>query len=172
MSISFHDAVHGTTKELTIDGPQGRREVTVKIPPGINDGAKIRLRGKGKPGVNGGPPGNLYVRIRAGKHPLFRRSGRDLKLKVPITFSEAALGAEIKVPTLNGSVKVRVPAGTPAGKTLRISGKGVEAGGSQGDLLVTVEIEIPSDLSPRARELVEELGDIEHGDDPRAHLGV
>ena len=110
VSLSFQEAIEGATRVLTVEGPEGRRDVTVKIPAGVNDGARIRLRGQGRPGSGGGPAGDLFVRVHAARHPLFSRSGRDLRIKVPVTYSEAALGGNITVPTLDGTVTLRVPA--------------------------------------------------------------
>ncbi|HSQ36742.1 MAG TPA: DnaJ C-terminal domain-containing protein [Acidimicrobiia bacterium] len=172
VSLSFHEAVQGTTRTLTVQGPDGRRQVTVKIPAGVNDGARIRLRGQGQPGRQGGTAGDLYVRVHAGSHPLFARSGRDLKVRLPISFTEAALGADIAVPTLDGKVTLRVPPGTSSGRTFRVKGKGVATGKGTGDLLVTVEVAVPKDLSPEARSLLEQLRRAEEGHNPRAHLGV
>jgi molecular chaperone DnaJ len=172
VSLSFHEAVQGTTRSLAVQGPDGRRQVTVKIPAGVDDGARIRLRGQGQPGSQGGPAGDLYVRVHAGSHPLFARSGRDLKVRVPISYTEAALGADVAVPTLEGKVTVRVPPGTSSGRTLRVKGKGVASTKGTGDLLVTVEVSVPEQLSPEARSLLEQLRRAEAGYNPRAHLGV
>jgi len=172
VSLSFHEAVQGATRTLTVQGPDGRRQVTVKVPAGVNDGARIRLRGLGQPGRQGGTAGDLYVRVHAGSHPLFSRSGRDLKVRLPISFTEAALGADIAVPTLDGKVTLRVPPGTSSGRTFRVKGKGVAAAKGTGDLLVTVEVAVPEDLSPEARSLLEQLRRVEEGHNPRAHLGV
>jgi len=168
--LSFHEAIEGTTRTLTIDGPDGRGEVQVKIPAGVNDGARIRLRGKGRPGSNGGPAGDLYVTVHAARHPVFSRSGKDLKVRVPVTFAEAALGAAITVPTLTGTVTVKVPPGTQHGTTLRVSGKGVATAKGTGDLLVTIEARVPEHLDGEQRELLERLRSLETN--PRAHLGV
>ncbi|HSG78195.1 MAG TPA: DnaJ C-terminal domain-containing protein [Acidimicrobiia bacterium] len=172
MRLSFHEAIAGVTRRLTIDGPEGHREVQVKVPAGINDGARIRVRGKGKPGIGGGPPGDLYVRVHTGKHPIFDRKANDLKVRIPISFTEAALGAEVSAPTLDGKVTIKIPPGTSSGKVFKVSGKGVHTGKGTGDLLVTVEVTVPGELSPRARELLEELRDIESETNPREHLGV
>lgn len=172
VSLSFHEAVQGATRTLTLQGPEGRREVKVKIPAGVNDGARIRLRGQGLAGSQGGPAGDLYVRIHAGSHPLFGRSGRDLKVRVPISFTEAALGADVSVPTLEGRVTLRVPPGTSSGRTFRVKGKGVPAAKGAGDLLVTVEVTVPDHLTPATRTLLEQLRDEEKGYNPRAHMGV
>ena len=169
-NLSFHEAIEGTTRTLTIDGPDGRGEVQVKIPAGVNDGARIRLRGKGRPGSNGGPAGDLYVTVHAARHPVFSRSGKDLKVRVPVTFAEAALGAAITVPTLTGTVTVKVPPGTQHGTTLRVSGKGVATAKGTGDLLVTIEARVPEHLDGEQRELLERLRSLETN--PRAHLGV
>ena len=172
VSLSFHEAVQGTTRALQVEGPEGRRQVTVKIPAGVNDGSRIRLRGQGQPGAQGGPAGDLYVRLHAGSHPVFSRSGRDLKVQVPLAFTEAALGADIAVPTLDGKVTLRVPPGTSSGRTFRVKGKGVAAAEGTGDLLVTVEVTVPKHLSDEARALLEQLRSEEAGHNPRSHLGV
>jgi molecular chaperone DnaJ len=146
------------------------RTLTVRIPAGVSDGQRIRLRGKGQPGRNGGPPGDLYVVVHVGRHALFGRDGRNLTLHVPVTFAEAALGAEIRVPTLEGAVTLRIPPGTPHGRTLRVRGRGVRtADGAAGDLLVTVEIEVPTTLSEEARRA---LGDFSAAtpQNPREYL--
>jgi molecular chaperone DnaJ len=148
------------------------REVKVRIPAGVADGQRIRLRGRGGPGRNGGPAGDLYVTVRVASHPLFGRRGNDLTVTVPITFPEAALGADVAVPTLEGdSVKVRIPAGTRSGRTFRVRGKGVAARRKTGDLLVTVEVAVPQKLSAEERRAVEALA-AANGASPRAHLGV
>lgn len=172
VNLSFHEAIEGTTRTLTRDGADGRGEVQVKIPAGVNDGARIRLRGKGRPGVNGGPAGDLYVTVHAARHPVFSRSGKDLKVRVPVTFAEATLGAAITVPTLTGTVTVKVPPGTQHGTTLRATGKGVTTTKGTGDLLVIVEIKVPEHLDGEQRELLERLHTLEADANPRAHLGV
>ncbi len=168
VSLSFHEAISGTTREITVNGSR----VKVKIPAGIDDGGRVKVRGRGEPGANGGPPGDLFVRVHAGNHPVFGRSGKNLMVTVPITFVEAALGAEINVPTLDGKVRLRIPAGTPSGKILRVSGKGVASAKTTGDLLVTIEVVVPKHLSDEQRSLLEQFRDSGTVDDPRAHLGV
>ena len=149
------------------------REVKVRIPAGVGDGQRIRLRGRGGPGRNGGPAGDLYVTVRVKPHPLFGRRGNDLTITVPITFPEAALGADVAVPTLDGgSVKVRIPAGTRSGRTFRVRGKGVAARRKTGDMLVTVEVAVPQKLSAEERRAVEALAAAANGASPRAHLGA
>jgi molecular chaperone DnaJ len=149
------------------------REVKVRLPAGVADGQRIRLKGRGGPGRNGGPPGDLYVTARVGPHHLFGRRGDDLTLAVPVTFPEAALGADVRVPTLDGgSVKLRIPAGTRSGRTLRVKGKGVPSRKRTGDLLVTVEVAVPQNLTDDERKAVEALAAATDGRSPRAHLGV
>jgi molecular chaperone DnaJ len=172
VSLSFHEAIDGVTRVLTVEGPEGRREVQVKIPAGVNDGARIRLRGQGLPGNNAGPAGDLYVTVHAARHPLFARSGRDLRIKVPITFTEAALGAAITVPTLTGTVTLKVPPGTQHGTTMRVTGRGVTTGKGTGDLLVAIELRVPEQLDDEQRSLLERLHTLESEANPRAHLGV
>ena len=148
------------------------RDVKVRIPVGVADGQRVRVKGKGTTGSNGGPPGDLYVTVHVAPHALFGRRGNDLLLRVPVTFSEAALGAEVKVPTLDGAVTVRIPPGTASGKTLRVRGRGMpRAGNGAGDLLVTVDVVVPQALSDEQRQAVEALAATE-STNPRAHLGV
>lgn len=168
LSLTFHEALAGPTKTVGIDG----RTVKVKVPQGIADGTKVRLKGKGEPGTNGGPAGDLFVRVHVASHPVFGRSGkRDLTITVPVTFAEAALGAVIQIPTLDGDTKIRVPAGTQGGTTMKVSGKGVETSNGSGDLLVTIEVTVPTDLSDTQRELLETFRD-DAPENPREHLGV
>jgi molecular chaperone DnaJ len=148
------------------------REVKVRIPAGVTDGKRIRLKGRGGPGRNGGPPGDLYVISRVAPHDLFGVRGRDLTLTVPVTFPEAALGADVTVPTVDGrTVKLRVPAGTRTGRTFRVKGRGVKAAKGTGDLLVTVEVAVPTNLTAAERKAVEALA-AATDESPRAHLGV
>ena len=141
------------------------RTLTVRIPEGVRDGQRIRLAGRGSPGENGGPAGDLYVVVHVTPHPVFGRRGDNLTVKVPVTITEAALGAEIPVPTLDGVVRLKIPAGTPSGKTFRVKGRGAKGG----DLLATVEVVVPTKLSAKARKALETLA-AEDGADPRAHL--
>jgi molecular chaperone DnaJ len=148
------------------------RKVRVKVPAGVADGQRIRLKGKGGAGRNGGPPGDLYVLVHVGPHPIFGRRGDDLTVTVPITFAEAALGAEVKVPTLDGPVTLRIPPGTRSGRTFRVRGRGVVRDkGPAGDLLVTVEVAVPTSLSAEERKAIEALA-AATTTSPRAHLGV
>ena len=150
----------------------GTRTLNVRIPAGVRSGQRIRLKGKGAPGERGGPAGDLYVLVHVGKHPLFGRSGDNLTLTVPVTFAEAALGGELKVPTLGGApVTLRLPPGTANGRTLRVKGRGVpRKDGAKGDLLVTVEVDVPTTLTDAARAAVEAYRDATAGADPRAGL--
>lgn len=170
LGLTFHQAVSGVTRDMSIDG----QTVKVKIPKGVADGTRIRVKGKGASGSMGGPPGDLYVVVNVGTHPIFERSGRrDLRLTAPITFVEAALGADITVPTLDGTVKLRIPPGTPHGKTFRVAGRGVaDSRDTTGDLLVVVEITVPSKLTDEQKTLLEKFRDNDPDGDPRAHLGV
>lgn len=136
------------------------RQVKVRIPAGVKNGQKIRLAGKGAPGVNGGPNGDLVVELRVGKHEIFGRRGNDLTLTVPITLVEAAEGADIKVPTLTGEVKtLRIPPGTPTGRTFRIKGAGVKTKNATGNLLVTVEVSVPTQLTAEQKKALAGLSD-------------
>jgi molecular chaperone DnaJ len=149
------------------------RSIKVKIPAGVGDGSTIRLRGKGGPGRNGGPAGDLLVQLRVGSHPIFGRRGDDLTLRLPITFTEAALGAKVEVPTLDGPVTLKVPAGTKSGKTFRVRKKGVpKERGRDGDLLVTVEVAVPDKLPKDAKRMLEDFRSQYETEDPRAHLKV
>jgi molecular chaperone DnaJ len=148
------------------------RTVKVKIPAGVTNGQRIKIKGRGGPGRNGGPPGDLYVVVHVGRHALFGRKGRNLTLTVPITFTEAALGADIKVPTLAGEpVTIRIPAGTSSGRTFKVKGKGAVTDKGKGDLLVTVAVVVPEKLSADERTAVEALAEATTAS-PRAHLGV
>jgi molecular chaperone DnaJ len=148
------------------------RQVKVRIPAGVGDGQTIRLKGRGGPGRNGGPAGDLFVKVHVADHPLFGRSGQHLTVTLPITYPEAALGADVAVPTLDGStVTVRIPPGTASGKTLRVRGRGVGSDSDQGDLLVTVEVDVPKRLTAAQRKAVESLAAL-LDESPRQHLGV
>ncbi len=174
-TLPFRQAVDGSTVTLGVDG----RSVTARIPPGVRDGQKIRLRGKGRQGEVGAPAGDLVIAVHVEPHPVFSLDGRDLRVTLPVTFAEAALGAQVDVPTLDGStVRVRVPAGTPSGRTLRVRGRGVPAHGtgSAGDLLVVVQIVVPQRLSDEARSAVEAFSaataDVDVREDLRARAAT
>lgn len=147
------------------------RTIQVRIPAGVADGQRIRIKGKGSPGSNGGPDGDLYVLVRVRPDKIFGRSGDDLTVQVPVSFAEAALGAEIDVPTMGGgSVKLRIPAGTPNGRTFRVRGRGVTKGSKTGDLLVSVEVQVPSTMSPAAAEALRAYADTIAEPNPRAEM--
>ena len=148
------------------------RAIQARIPAGVADGQRIKLKGKGAPGERGGPPGDLYVRVHVAKHPVFGRSGHNLTITVPLTFAEAALGADIKVPSHHGMpVSLRIPPGTPNGRVFRVRGKGVRrSDGTQGDLLVKVDVQVPSTLTNAARTALEKFRDETAGEDPRSEL--
>ncbi|OEV11115.1 molecular chaperone DnaJ [Streptomyces nanshensis] len=148
------------------------RTMQVRIPAGVSDGQRIRLRGKGAPGERGGPNGDLYVVVHVDRHPVFGRRGDNLTVTVPVTYPEAALGGEITVPTLGGPpVKLKLPPGTPSGRTMRARGKGaVRKDGTRGDLLVTVDVSVPKDLSDKAKGILESYREETAAEDPRAAL--
>lgn len=153
--------------ERTVDRP---RTVTARIPAGVADGQRIRLAGKGESGLAGGEPGDLYVVIRVTPHPLFGRSGDNLTLKVPVTFPELVRGTTLTVPTMGSPVSLKVPAGTASGRKLRVRGRGVRRGqGRPGDLIVTVEVAIPTRLTPQAQQALDAFAAAQT-DDPRPHI--
>ncbi|MGB7818409.1 MAG: DnaJ C-terminal domain-containing protein [Ornithinibacter sp.] len=168
-SLSFRDAVEGAT--VTLSTAEGRR-ITTKIPAGVKDGQKIRLRGKGGEGDPGSPKGDLILTVSVEKHPVFGREGDHLTVDLPVTFAEAALGATVSVPTLDGTpVRVKVAPGTPSGRVLRVKGRGVHRrNGTVGDLLARISVVVPQRLTEAAREAVETLRSEESGVDPRAAL--
>ena len=146
------------------------REVKVRVPAGVADGQRIRLPGKGTPGRNGGPSGDLFIVCQVGTHRLFARDGENLTVKVPITFAEAALGADIQVPTLSGDrVTLRVKPGTQSGTRHRVKGRGIETTKHRGDLIVTVDVVVPTELTDEQRTAIETLA-AATGDSTRQHL--
>jgi molecular chaperone DnaJ len=167
-TLSFRDAVEGATVSLrTASG----ETVTTRIPAGVKDGQTIRIRGKGDRGDPGADRGDLLLKVGVERHPVFGREGDNLTIDLPVTFHEAALGATVSVPTLDGgSVKVRIPAGTPSGRVLRVKGRGVKAATRQGDLLVRVVVTVPTEISDEARATLETLQTQLGQADPRADL--
>jgi molecular chaperone DnaJ len=150
------------------------RELRVRIPAGVSDGATIRLKGQGEPGATNAPAGDLIVKVHVTPHPLFGRRGQDLTMTVPVTFAEAALGTELTVPTLDGHVTLKVPAGTQNGRTFRVKGRGVQSNGRGkpgGDMLVTVQVAVPEKLSRKERDLLREFASLSDVS-PRSHLGM
>lgn len=163
-TINFIDSIQGTQLKLGVHG----ETVNVKVPAGIQDGQKLKVRGKGQPSPNGGPAGDLVVTIKVKPHPVFSRDGDNIRVTVPITYAEAVLGATIQVPTLGGEpVKLKVNPGTPNGRTLRVKGKGVQLAGKEGDLLATVEIAVPAHVNDRAKALLEQFDAELPEEDPR-----
>jgi len=170
LDVPFVTAILGGEAQLTVQRSVGKTEhITVKIPPGVENDNKIRLRGQGEAGRNGGPPGDILIRVRVGKHRWYSRNGDDLEVKVPIKLSEAIIGATVEVPTPHGTVSIKIPPGTSSGRRLRVKGQGVSKGDDErGDLYAQVEIEVPTDISDEARRWVQELD--ARMPDPRADL--
>lgn len=167
-TLDFQTAVKGET--ITLQGEDGK-PFKVKIPAGVADGQKIRLRGRGRPSPDGGEPGDVVVSVTVRPHPVFTRDGLNLRVTVPVTFTEAALGATIEVPTLGGDpVKLRVAPGTPSGRVLRVKGRGVASSKGTGDLLAEVQVAVPAHLDDRAREALERFHELEPKENPRSEL--
>ncbi len=167
-TIDFLTATRGET--ITLQGEDGK-PFKVKIPAGVADGQKIRLRGRGRPSPDGGDTGDIVVQVAVRPHPVFTRDGLNLRVSVPVTFTEAALGATIEVPTLGGDpVKLRVAPGTPSGRVLRVKGRGVETSKGTGDLLAEVQVAVPSHLDDDARAALEKFHELEPKENPRADL--
>lgn len=160
IEVSFEEAMRGTTVHVQVPRRNGSMErLQVKIPPGVDTGAKVRVPGKGEPGRYSGPPGDLYIVIRVRPHMYFTRQGNDLLCEVPVTLSEALLGAKIEVPSIDGKTTMILPAGTQNGRRFRLRGKGAPAlqGGGRGDYYITVQVVLPEKLDARSHELLEEF---------------
>lgn len=163
VDISLAESINGTQRTLALvsrdeTGAPQNRSVTVKIPAGVRDGASVRVAGKGAHGVSGGQNGDLFLKIHILPHRFWKREGDDLHCEVPVTFAEAALGAQIEVPTINGNVQMKIPSGTQSGTTFRLSGRGVpKPKGGTGDQYVKVKIAVPKNLGPKEEELIKEL---------------
>ena len=167
-TLDFVTAIRGETIKLQ---PQGGKAINVKIPEGVTDGQKIRLKGKGEPSPDGGVPGDLVLTVSVRKHPVFERDGQNLRVVVPVTFTEATLGATIEVPTLGGEpVKLRVAAGTPSGRILRVKGRGVTSAKGEGDLLAEVQVAVPSHLTADALKHLEAFAKAMPTENPREEL--
>jgi molecular chaperone DnaJ len=167
-TLDFLTAIKGDTVKLR---PADGKPISVKIPAGVSDGQKIRLKGKGEPSMDGGAPGDLTLTVSVRPHPVFERDGLNLRVDVPVTFTEATLGATIEVPTLGGEpVKLRVAAGTPSGRVLRVKGRGVTTTKGTGDLLATVQVAVPGHLSAEARDALERFAALQPTENPRAEL--
>ena len=166
-TIKFKEAIIGTTLGLKIPGDDGRTQtITARVPAGVNDGAKIRVKGKGAPGEAG--PGDLFILLHVKTHPIFSRKAENILLTLPVTFVEATLGADIKVPTLDGEeVTVRLAPGTPNGRTLRVKGRGIKKGSVTGDLLATIEVQVPQKIEGEASEALKKFADATASHDVR-----
>lgn len=151
-------AAKGGSEHIRLNTGTGAQTITVKIPPGIEDGGKLRIKGKGQPSPSRGADGDLIVTVTLGKHPLFRREGLDLLVDVPITIAEAALGTSVNVPMLSGSVEMKIPAGAGSGRKLRIKKKGIaDSKGRVGDFYAVVQIVAPDSLGDQDREMLKNL---------------
>jgi len=161
--VSFTDAINGTSKDVVMtvtqsDGKQRKEHLSVKIPPGVDNGSKIRLRGKGQPGPNG-RNGDLIITIKVEPHPYFKREGDEIYLELPLTFDEAAIGAKIEVPTLSGPTTVSVPPGSSSGRKLRLKGKGIKSQKSKdpGDMFLTLKIVPPVQIDETSKKLLHDF---------------
>jgi molecular chaperone DnaJ len=166
-TITFKESVFGTTLELKLSTDGGKPQtITARVPAGVNDGAKIRVKGKGAPGEAG--PGDLFILLSVKPHPIFSRKAENILLTLPVTFVEATLGADIKVPTLDGEeVTVRLAPGTPNGRTLRVKGRGIKKGSITGDLLATIEVQVPQKIEGEASEALKKFADATSSHDVR-----
>ena len=163
VEVSFAESVKGTQRRLNLiirsdDGREEKRDVTVKIPAGVSSGTRVKVSGKGASSSSGGANGDMFLKVNVLTDPFWRRDGNNLKIEVPVSYAEAALGAQIPVPTMDGTVTLKIPAGTQSGQTFRLSGRGITPkSGGAGDELVTIKVAVPRDLSERETELIEEL---------------
>ena len=166
-TITFKEAVFGTTLELKLSTDGGKPQtITARVPAGVNDGAKIRVKGKGAPGEAG--PGDLFILLHVKPHPIFSRKAENIVLTLPVTFVEATLGADIKVPTLDGEeVTVRLAPGTPNGRTLRVKGRGIKKGSVTGDLLATIDVQVPQKIEGEANEALKKFAEATSSHDVR-----
>ncbi|WP_420639985.1 DnaJ C-terminal domain-containing protein [Candidatus Poriferisocius sp.] len=158
LTLDFAEAVRGVTTDVVLSGDTAQvgQAIAVRIPAGVDSGQKIKLAGKGEPGVNGGPPGDLYVTVKVRAHPVFGRQGKNLTVTAPVTFAQAALGSEISVPTFEGDpVTLRLPPGSQPGQVLRVRDRGVQTGKGTGDLLVKLSLEVPTQLTEEQRQALE-----------------
>ncbi|CAB5048398.1 unannotated protein [freshwater metagenome] len=171
-TITFRESIFGTNLDLRLGTDRGAAQnITARVPAGVNDGAKIRVKAKGSPGEAG--PGDLFILLHVKAHPLFARKGENLTLTLPITFAEAALGADVKVPVLSGDeVTVRIAPGTPSGRTLRVKGRGITKGASTGDLLVTVDVQVPQRVDGKALDALKAFAKETSTQDVRAELAA
>jgi molecular chaperone DnaJ len=169
-TITFKESVFGTTLELKLSTDGGKPQtITARVPAGVNDGAKIRVKGKGAPGEAG--PGDLFILLQVKPHPIFSRKAENITLTLPVSFVEATLGADIKVPTLDGEeVTVRIAPGTPNGRTLRVKGRGIKKGSVTGDLLATIDVQVPQKIEGEAAEALLKFAEITAAHDVRLEM--
>jgi curved DNA-binding protein len=172
LEVTLAEAYKGAERVIELQGEGGKsRRLTVKIPAGVKDGQRIRLAGQAHAGSNGGPAGDLYLKVHVKPHPVFTRDGDDLRMELPVALHEALLGAEVTVPTLKGRVSLRIPPETQNGRTIRLAGQGMpRAGGGFGDLYVTLRVVLPTKLSDKEREAVREIAESRKNEDVRSHL--
>lgn len=170
-TITFKESIFGTTLELKLNTDGKSQNITARVPAGVNDGAKIRVKGKGAQGEAG--PGDLFILLTVKPHPIFSRKGENLLLTLPVTFAEATLGADIKVPTLGGDdVTVRLAAGTPTRRVLRVKGRGITKGHTVGDLLVTIEVQVPRRVEGEALEALKKFSELTKDHDVRSEFNA
>jgi molecular chaperone DnaJ len=167
-TITFRESVFGTTLDLRLATDRGlAQNISARVPVGVHDGAKIRVKGKGAAGEAG--PGDLFILLTVKPHPIFSRAGENLTLNLPVTFTEATLGADIKVPTLSGDdVTVRIAPGTSNGRTLRVKGRGIAKGSTTGDLLVTIQVQVPQRVNEKATEALKQFAEATAEEDVRS----
>jgi molecular chaperone DnaJ len=169
-TITFKESVFGTTLELKLSTDGGKPQtITARVPAGVNDGAKIRVKGKGAPGEAG--PGDLFILLHVKPHSVFSRKAENILLTLPVTFVEATLGADVKVPTLDGEeVTVRIAPGTPNGRTLRVKGRGIKKGSVTGDLLATIDVQVPQKIEGEASEALKKFAEVTASHDVRLEM--
>ena len=170
-TITFKESIFGTTLDLKLNSGGRAQNITARVPAGVNHGAKIRVKGKGAEGEAG--PGDLFILLDVKPHPIFSRKGENLLLTLPVTFAEATIGADIKVPTLAGDdVTVRLAAGTPTGRVLRVKGRGITKGSTVGDLLVTIEVQVPRRIEGEALETLKKFAELIAEHDVRSEFNT
>jgi DnaJ-class molecular chaperone len=172
LELPFMDAVKGTTTTIALKTPRGTEHLSVTIPRGVTDGSRVRLKGKGLPGQNGGPQGDLFIVTKVFPHPFFKREGDDILIEVPVTFTEAALGAQVNIPTIDGTTKLTVPPGTQSGQKLRLREKGVTKlkGSGRGDMFVVIKIVVPKTITTESKKILEDFQG-KNPYNPRAEIG-
>jgi len=172
VDVTLPEAYKGSEKIVQVSrSGEGPKRLTVKIPPGVRDGQRIRLARQGGAGANGGPPGDAYLRVRVKPHPVFTRDGDDLRIELPVALHEALLSGEVTVPTLKGKVSLRIPPETQKGRTIRLAGQGMpRPNGGHGDLYATLKVVLPTKLNEKERELARQIADSRSAENVRSHL--